>query len=296
METQNYSIWRKVKHKSLNICRRKANTDMLFMVTCLIVLSFMHHTDASASNDNNRTVTLTSVGHPTTYSSSNDDTNDDPPGTGNIINYKLSEIVGTEDIVPVYSTSDQKIEVLVLDNSKTNSEDTNEIVGSCNEEPTVIYDAQNSELVETGVMNDESKLYRYAITDDEYRILLRVVEAEVTGERFTYKGTEVPTDELLKAKIRVAQVFLNRVEDTNKFSDDHSLKDALLRPGATSTLIDGRYYEVTITDLTRKAVDKALLNSTEDYTQGALFFSSGTTYCAYGDYIFTDEVGHAFFK
>ena len=139
-------------------------------------------------------------------------------------------------------------------------------------------------------------MYRYAISDDEYQILLRVVEAEVTGEKFTYNGTTVSTDDLLKAKVRVAQVFLNRVEDTNKFKEDNSLKDALLRPGATSTLIDGRYYDVTITDLTRKAVDIALLNETEDYTNNALFFSSGTKYCAYGDWLFTDAVGHSFFK
>lgn len=293
METQNYSIWREVLFKPIKICRRKAVSNMLFMVTCLIVLSFTH-IDASASNNINTTVTIKSVVRPTTYTALID--TEKPPETGrNIVNYELSEIVGTEDIGEIVVPPERDIEVMVLDNSETDSDETLIMNGSCGE-PTVVYDVRNSNLVEEGSPNNDEKLYRYAITDDEYQILLRVVEAEVTGEKFAYHGTEVSREDLLKAKIRVAQVFLNRVEDTSKFKEDKSLKDALLRPGATSTLIDGRYYEVSITDITREAVEIALLNDTEDYTQNALFFSSGTTYCAYGDYLFTDEVGHSFFK
>ena len=75
-------------------------------------------------------------------------------------------------------------------------------------------------------------------------------------------------------KLRVAQVFMNRVEDNKKFKSINNLYEALTQPGATSTLIDGRYYEVEITDVTREAVHKALLKDTPDYTQGALFFNS----------------------
>lgn len=281
METRNYSIQRWIEHLPISICRTKAASSMLFTVTWLITMNFMYIT-ASASDDIKTTVTLTSVAQPTTYETNEAKQLD----IDNIISYRLSEIIGTEDIV---GYQDRTIDVYVLDTSES------EILGAC-ETPDIIYDSNSQDRVEEGAVNDSTKLYRYAISDDEYQILLRVVEAEVTGENFKYNGTIVSTDDLLKAKVRVAQVFLNRVEDTNKFKEDKSLKDALLRPGATSTMIDGRYYDVTITDLTREAVDIALLNDTEDYTNKALFFSSGTTYCAYGEWLFTDAVGHSFFK
>lgn len=284
METRNYSILENAINLASSICRKKAVSRMLFTVTWLIVLSFIMHINASASNDIKTTVTMKSVAQPTTYETTNETDEID-----NIVSYRLSEIAGTEDITPEPCPEERDVDVFILDTSEE------AILGSC-EENNVIYDERTSVFVEEGSPNSEEKLYRYAITDDEYQILLRVVEAEVTGETFRYNGVDVSKEDLLKAKVRVAQVFLNRVEDTNKFSEDKSLKDALLRPGATSTMIDGRYYEVTVTNLTREAVEVALLNETEDYTDNALFFSSGTKYCAYGKYLFTDEVGHSFFR
>lgn len=150
--------------------------------------------------------------------------------------------------------------------------------------------------VATEVVTEPIPEVRMDINSDTYNVLLRVVEAEITGESYKYKGNLVSYDELLKSKIRVAQVFMNRVENTTSFKYTETLYEALTEKGASSTFLDGRYYEVKITDITKEAVRLALLKDTPDYTDGALFFSSGTTSCKYGDLLFVDSVGHAFFK
>ena len=137
---------------------------------------------------------------------------------------------------------------------------------------------------------------RFYIDNETREILERVVEAEVTGSSYSYKGTKLTYDQLLHAKIRVAQVFMNRVDAYREFSKIDTLKESLLYPYATSTISDGRYYKVSVTDITKEAVDLALLNETPDYTDGALYFASGTTSSPYGDLLFVDDVGHAFFK
>lgn len=138
---------------------------------------------------------------------------------------------------------------------------------------------------------------RATLTPEELEFVERIVEAEVTGVTYTYKGEFVSEEEMLKSKIRVVQVFLNRAEDTERFSHVMTLYDAISESGASSTVASGRYLKVEVTDLTREAVQLALDPNTEDLTDGALFFlANGATYCKYGDYLFTDSVGHSFFK
>ena len=147
-----------------------------------------------------------------------------------------------------------------------------------------------------GELTGNEVTYKYELTEEERSILERVVEAEVASS-FVYKGREVSEDEILKSKIRVAQVFYNRVKDEKKFSSIANMKESLLLPGATSTIGNGSYYKVKVTDLTKEAVELAFRDSTEDYTNGALFFHSGTDVSSpYGTFLFTDSVGHKFFK
>lgn len=153
----------------------------------------------------------------------------------------------------------------------------------------------HTKMIDVGDPSDEPE-YKYELSDEERNILERVVEAEV-GSSFSYKGEKVSEEEILKSKIRVAQVFYNRVEDESKFSCIGNMKESLLYPGATSTIGNGSYYRVKVTELTKEAVELALLETTEDYSQGALFFHSGSsTSSPYGNYLFTDSVGHKFFK
>ena len=136
---------------------------------------------------------------------------------------------------------------------------------------------------------------RYTVTEEEMNLLLCVVEAEVTGyDCWIQRG--LTHDQIINAKARVAQVFLNRVENQgHDFADVATLEDALLQENATSTIKDGRITKVEVTEYTYEAVTKALDYQTEDLTQGALFFSSGNSGRC-GTKLFTDEVGHTFAK
>jgi len=131
--------------------------------------------------------------------------------------------------------------------------------------------------------------YRYYITEKEFKEFVRVVEAEVTGDNPF--GTTY--DEAFKCKLAVAQVILNRVESPH-FPD--TVHDVIFQKNAFTPLVDGRYYEVEISQVTIDACKAALLTSTKDLTYGCEFFSSGTKECKYGSYVFTDTVGHSFFK
>ncbi len=96
------------------------------------------------------------------------------------------------------------------------------------------------------------------MASEDYYSLLRIVEAEATGGD-------------IKSKILIANVVLNRVEDS-RFPD--TIYDVVWqRDGGIaqfSPTEDGRIYTVEITDDTYEAVDRAL--DGEDYSQGALFF------------------------
>ncbi|MFA9375715.1 MAG: cell wall hydrolase [Lachnotalea sp.] len=97
-----------------------------------------------------------------------------------------------------------------------------------------------------------------SITD--YDALLRIVEAEATGED-------------LKGKILVGNVIMNRV----RHSDFPNTVEEVVFQRVEghvqfSPTADGRYESVTITDETVEAVNCILAG--EDYSQGALFFSA----------------------
>ena len=155
--------------------------------------------------------------------------------------------------------------------------------------------ASTEETVE--ISPHSSILADMTLTAEQLEFIERVVEAEVTGTTYKYDGEHVNEEEMLKAKIRVCQVFLNRVYDTERFPHITNLYEAVSETNASSTVASGRYLRVEVTDLTKEAVQLALDPNTDDLTDGALFFlAGGETYNKYGDYIFTDAVGHSFFK
>ena len=132
--------------------------------------------------------------------------------------------------------------------------------------------------------------YRYVMTDEEFSIFVRCVEAEVTG---TEKSFGLDHEDVYEAKIHVAQVILNRIESPH-FPD--TVEEVIFQPYAFSPVSDGRYYDVEIEEMTINACRDALLSSTPDMVYGCEFFIQNRTYCKYGEYIFTDAVGHSFFK
>ena len=145
--------------------------------------------------------------------------------------------------------------------------------------PTITIDRTESVILD----------YRYEITEKEFYEFVRVVEAEVTGKN----PFGVDLQESFNSKLRVAQVILNRVESPH-FPD--TVHDVIFQRNAFAPLVDGRYYEVEIEQITIEACKVALLATTPDLTDGCEFFSSGTKSCLYGSYVFTDSVGHSFFK
>lgn len=96
------------------------------------------------------------------------------------------------------------------------------------------------------------------MTEEDYQVLLKIVEAEATGAD-------------IKGKILVANVVINRVNHPD-FED--TITDVVYqRTGGCaqfSPVADGRIDRVTVTEETIEAVDRAIYG--EDYSEGALYF------------------------
>lgn len=103
-----------------------------------------------------------------------------------------------------------------------------------------------------------TKKTRTEISREEYKDLLRIVEAEAGGED-------------RQGKMLVANVILNRVEH-EAFPDTVSEVIFQTENGVTqfSPVSDGRFYRVTVSEETKEAVDAALRG--EDNSRGALYF------------------------
>lgn len=126
-------------------------------------------------------------------------------------------------------------------------------------------------------------------SEEDYANLLRIVEAEASGEDET-------------GKLLVANVVLNRVRDED-FPDTITEVIFQKNNGTTqfSPVANGRFWKVEISEETISAVNRAL--SGEDVSQGALYFAARKYADADNmrwfderlDYLFTHG-GHEFFK
>ncbi len=101
---------------------------------------------------------------------------------------------------------------------------------------------------------EEKKVSAMAVSQDDYQILLQIVQAEA--------GI---CDE--KGKILVANVILNRVRN-GEFPN--SVRGVVYEPSQFSPVSNGSINSVKITDDTVQCVDRALAG--EDYSDGALYF------------------------
>lgn len=100
------------------------------------------------------------------------------------------------------------------------------------------------------------------MSDEDYKNLLRIVEAEAGGEG-------------LKGKILVANVIFNRVKSPEFPSNvtDVVWQQTGGNPQFSPTA-DGRIYTVTVSEETKEAVNRAI--DGEDYSKGALYFVEET--------------------
>lgn len=125
-----------------------------------------------------------------------------------------------------------------------------------------------------------------SISNNDIAMLERIVEAEATGGN-------------VESKKNVASVILNRL-----ISDQfpNTIEGVIFQRDGNvvqfAPTIDGRYYSVTVTQGTKKAVQEVLKNG--DTTNGALYFCNPadikTKWFNSLNKIFTDDIGHNFFK
>ncbi len=98
------------------------------------------------------------------------------------------------------------------------------------------------------------------LSDDDFQILCRIVEAEAGGED-------------INGRILVANVILNRVESS---IFPNTIEGVVFQKSngtyQFSPIWDGRYYHVKVSEETIEAVERALLG--EDYSKGALYFAA----------------------
>ena len=127
---------------------------------------------------------------------------------------------------------------------------------------------------------------RFSVTDDDYQMLLRLVEAEARGED-------------LKGKMLVVSVVLNRLEVG--FSGADTVGDVIFAKGQFSPVGNGRIFKMKVSEETVEAVERVL--NGEDYSKGALYFMARDKASARGirwfdsqlKYLFTHG-GHEFYK
>lgn len=153
---------------------------------------------------------------------------------------------------------------------------------------TYVYKKQ-AELAASNPRIIDEEIYErkkvYELSDIDYQNLLRIVEAEASGE-----GEN--------GKLLVANVIFNRVK-SRKFPN--SVTAVIFQQNQFAPTRDGRFYSVKVTQETVRAVDRALYG--EDISNGALYFvavskasqdkvgwfqTKLTKVCSYG--------GHEFYK
>ncbi|MBR1693445.1 MAG: cell wall hydrolase [Lachnospiraceae bacterium] len=129
----------------------------------------------------------------------------------------------------------------------------------------------------------------YELNEEDYENLLRIVEAEATGED-------------LKGRILVANVVMNRVK-SRRFPNSVTQVFMQRDNGKVqfSPVADGRFGSVSISEKTREAVKQVIYGT--DYSEGAMYFVSAKganeeTYSWFRgslNYLFTHG-GHEFYK
>lgn len=200
---------------------------------------------------------------------------------------KVTVLSSTINIVPTETKNDD----IPTQNKITESE-SGEIEVALEAPPKVEESVKEEVVVEPELPKEKEYYLGYEISNNEKEILCRIVEAEVTGYGNAYK---ISDEEMRNCKFRVARVVLNRIK-SQRFSGK-TVESIVFAKNQFSPLIDGRYYRVNITNLTREAVEMALDASNQDNIPGGTFFTSGKGFSnSKLELICTDAVGHKFYR
>ena len=119
----------------------------------------------------------------------------------------------------------------------------------------------------------------YEVTDEEYEILCRIVEAEATGST-------------VEQRANVASCVFNRVEG-EEWPD--TIEGVVFQDGQFSPVSSGRYYNVSITEETREAVDYVLMNGPQHNCIYFCNYACGSTWFASMEEAFRDGI-HRYYE
>ena len=134
---------------------------------------------------------------------------------------------------------------------------------------------KEEEIVIKDNNSDNLSTYIYDFSDDEIYLIQRTVETECYGGDFL-------------SKTHVASVIINRLYDS-KSRFGCSITSIITSPNQFA------YYRTEIDQTTIEAVDYVL--TCGDTANGCLWFHSYNDFGSfYGEYIFSDDIGHHFYR
>ena len=150
-------------------------------------------------------------------------------------------------------------------------------------------------IVETSMEEDNSLFAQ--LTDEEWDILYRVARCEAGDwcKTYTECGNCSRCEDAKEGQKNIVYVILNRL---NNPCFPKTVKDIVFAKSQFSVVNSDKFYNVVISDYCKANVQEAV----KDYqigisAQGALYFNSiSPDYWSYAEYLFTDAVGHYFFK
>lgn len=185
-----------------------------------------------------------------------------------------------EDFV---TSPNQEIQEPVIDEMNQKLREYNEEISELDDSDIYNWYGEYKEINDKYSNWVEKDIDIYDVFDeDELYLLFRIVE------------TEVRDDEHFESKVNVANVIFNRLEH-NSFPN--TLTKVLTQNNQFSGYKSGIYKKVSVSDMTILACEYAYIFG--DTTNGALYFDStkGKSWAAKNrEYMFTDEVGHNFYK
>lgn len=156
---------------------------------------------------------------------------------------------------------------------------------------------ENEQKNENETTQKEDNSFFNSITDKEWDILYRVARCEAGNwcKNYTECGKCSRCADAKEGQKNVIYVILNRLNN-KKFPNN--IKDIVFAPSQFTVTNSKKFYSVEISDYCKQNVQEAV----KDYeigisAQGALYFNCvSADYWNWADYIFTDAVGHYFFK
>ena len=150
-------------------------------------------------------------------------------------------------------------------------------------------------IVEVSIEEDNSLFAQ--LTDEEWDVLYRAARCEAGGwcETYTECGNCSRCADAKEGQKNIVYVILNRL---NNPDFPKTVTDIVFSESQFAVVNSDSFYNIVISDYCKANVQEAVKDyQTGISAQGALYFNSiSSDYWNYAEYLFTDSVGHYFFK